>query len=224
MLDFPVVEGFARTRIKICGLTNQRDVAAAVLAGADALGFVFYAPSPRDVEVSLAAALAKNLPPWVSPVALFVNPSSHTVFDVITEIPNATLQFHADEDNAFCAQFNRPFIKAARMHPGLDLVKFTQSFPDAAAIVVDALVDGYGGAGHTFDWALLPKANALGKPLILSGGLSSANVAEAIHVVRPYAVDVSSGVERERGVKCPTKILEFCQAVLNVKSCQESKG
>jgi phosphoribosylanthranilate isomerase len=224
VLDLSSTESLARTRIKICGLTNQRDVAAAVLAGADAVGFVFYAPSPRNVEVSFAAALAKDLPPWVSPVALFVNPTQQEVAAVIAQIPPITLQFHADEDNAFCAQFNRPFIKAARMHPGLDLVKFTQSFPDAAAILVDALVDGYGGAGHTFDWALLPKVSTLGKPLILSGGLSSANVAEAIHVVRPYAVDVSSGVERERGVKCPTKIVEFCQAVLSVKSRQESKG
>ena len=204
---------FARTRIKICGLKNEADLQCAVQAGADAVGFVLYDKSPRNVTVERAAQLAGSLPPWVTPVALFVNPAPELVQAVIKQIPSVCLQFHADEDNAFCAQFNQSFIKAARMHAGLNLVKFADEFPDAQAILVDALVQGYGGGGHTFDWSWLPAPGALAKPLVLSGGLTVENVAQAIEQVRPFAVDVSSGVEQEKGVKSPEKIESFCRAV-----------
>ena len=205
----------ARTRIKICGLKTESDVARAVQAGADAVGFVLYEKSPRYVTPDQTMRLAKTLPPWVTPVVLFVNPDQALVQHIVQTIPNVCLQFHADEDNSFCQQFHRPFIKAARMHAGLDLVKFAQQFPDAQAVLVDALVQEYGGAGHTFDWSWLPKAGELSKPLILSGGLHAGNVVQAIERVSPYAVDVSSGVEIEKGVKSPDKILQFCQAVLS---------
>ncbi len=208
----------SRTRIKICGLTTREDLACAVSAGADAVGFVMYDKSPRYLNVEQAARLTGNLAPWVTPVVLFVNPSEALVHEVIEHIPSACLQFHADEDNAFCRQFKRPFLKAARMHEGLDLVKFADQFPDAQAILVDALVQEYGGAGHVFDWSWLPAPGVLSKPLILSGGLNAGNVAQAIQTVRPYAVDVSSGVEVDgpgnKGVKSPHKILQFCQAVI----------
>lgn len=202
-----------RTRTKLCGLRTGDDVRAAVAAGADAVGFVLYPPSPRAVDVSQTARLAALLPPWVTPVALFVNPSVDEVNAALAAMPRLTLQFHADEDNAFCRQFGAPFIKAARMHAGLNLVEFAQSYPDASAILVDALVQGYGGGGHAFDWSWLPQPGQLTQPLILSGGLTVDNVAQAIASVQPYAVDVSSGIERSRGQKCPQQMAAFCRAV-----------
>jgi phosphoribosylanthranilate isomerase len=207
----------ARTRIKLCGLRTKADVQAAVEAGADAVGFVFYPPSPRAVTVEQAAQLAKTLPPWVTAVGLFVNPDVAQVQAALSAIPGLMLQFHADEDDAFCSQFSAPYIKVARMHAGLNLVEFSLSYPGAQAILVDALVQGYGGAGHSFDWSWLPKAEngslQLDKPLILSGGLTVDNVADAVKTVRPYAVDVSSGIERSRGEKCPQRMAAFCRAV-----------
>lgn len=216
----------ARTRIKLCGLRTAIDIRAAVQAGADAVGFVFYPPSPRAVTVEQAADLARHLPPWVTPVGLFVNPQPAEVRQALQAIPALMLQFHADEDDAFCSQFGVPHIKAARMHAGLNLVEFSLSHPGAKAILVDALVQGYGGGGHAFDWSWLPSAattddaadggsggQQLDKPLILSGGLTVENVENAVRTVRPFAVDVSSGIERSRGEKCPQLMAAFCRAV-----------
>lgn len=202
-----------RTRIKLCGLRTETDIDTAVRCGADAVGFVFYPPSPRAVDVTQAAGLAQRLPPWVTPVGLFVNPAASDVKAALQAIPRLMLQFHADEDDAFCSQFGVPHLKAARMHAGLNLVEFSQSHPGAQAILVDALVQGYGGGGHAFDWSWLPAPGTLQKPLILSGGLDADNVGNAIRSVRPFAVDVSSGIERSRGQKCPQRMAAFCRAV-----------
>lgn len=202
-----------RTRVKLCGLQTADDIAAAVSAGADAVGFVFYPPSPRAVSVDLAGALARHLPPWITPVGLFVNPSVDEVSAALKAVPGLMLQFHADETPDFCASFGVPYIKAARMHAGLNLVEFSQSHSRAVAILVDALVQGYGGGGHAFDWSWLPAPGSLAQPLILSGGLTIDNVGDAIRQVQPFAVDVSSGIERSRGVKCPQRMAAFCRAV-----------
>ena len=202
---------FLCPRIKICGLTREEDVRAAVNAGADALGFVFYPPSPRFVDTEKAAALARLVPPFVAAVGLFVNAEPESVRDVLAAVPLNLLQFHGDEDDAYCRQFERPYVKAARMKPGFDLLQYARNFPSAQAILVDAFVEGYGGGGKVFDWSLIPPA--LPKPLVLSGGLDVGNVAEAIVRVRPAAVDVSSGVEAARGVKDVAKMFAFVSAV-----------
>ena len=204
-----------KTRIKICGLTRVGDVHAAVDAGADAIGLVFYPPSPRHVDLALAATLARAVAPLVTIVGLFVNEDPAQVRKTLAALPIHLLQFHGDEDDDYCRQFDRPFIKAARVAPGMDLVQYAAAFPTAQAIVLDALVDGFGGGGKVFDWALVPKG--LNKPIILSGGLDAGNVAEAIRRVRPAAVDVSSGVESgvksDRGIKDAEKIRAFVTAV-----------
>jgi phosphoribosylanthranilate isomerase len=186
------------TRIKICGLTRIEDVHAAVGAGADALGLVFYPPSPRYVDLPAAARLARAAPPFVSVVGLFVNAEPTVVRDTLAALPIHLLQFHGDEDDAYCRQFDRPYLKAARVRPGMDLVQYAAAFPSAQAILLDAFVDGYGGAGKVFDWSLVPPS--LGKPLILSGGLDATNVGEAVRRLKPAAVDVSSGVEASKGI------------------------
>ena len=200
----------ARVRIKICGLTRDEDVRAAVEAGADALGFVFFPPSPRFVDPERAARLVRLVPPFVSTVGLFVNAGAQYVRETLAAVPLHLLQFHGDEDEAYCRQFGRPYIKAARMEPGFDLLRYAAAFPSAQAILADALVDGYGGGGTAFDWNLIPPA--LPKPLILSGGLDADNVGEAIDRVRPAAVDVSSGVEAAKGVKDAARIRAFVAA------------
>ena len=199
------------TRIKICGLTRPQDVAAAVGAGADALGLVFYPPSPRFVDCGLAAELARGVPPFVTIVGLFVNASPETVRETLSAVPIHLLQFHGDEDDAYCRQFGRPFIKAARVTPEMDLRRFVEDFPSAQAVLLDAFVEGYGGGGRIFDWTLIPAG--LEKPIILSGGLDAHNVGEAVRRVRPAAVDVSSGVEASRGIKDHGKIHAFVAAV-----------
>ena len=201
----------SRTRIKICGLTRPEDVRAAVEAGADAIGFVFYPPSPRAVDAERAAALAALLPPFVTAVGLFVNPAPAHVADVLARVPLQLLQFHGDESEADCARYGRPWIKAARMRPGVDLLEFASCHPCASGILVDAFVDGYGGGGRTFDWSLIPAG--FGRPLVLSGGLDADNVGEAIRRVRPWAVDVSSGVESAKGIKDAAKIAAFIAGV-----------
>jgi phosphoribosylanthranilate isomerase len=200
-----------KTRIKICGLTREEDVDAAVAAGADALGFVFYPPSPRYVTPQRAAELARRIPPFVDIVGLFVNEAPETVRAACGALPLNLLQFHGDEDAAYCRQFSRPYLKAARVRPGLDLVEFARSFPDARGLLLDAFVDGYGGGGHVFDWTLIP--SGLPGFLVLSGGLNADNVAEAVERVRPAAVDVSSGVETGKGIKDHAKIAAFVAAV-----------
>lgn len=200
-----------RTRIKICGLTREADVDAAVLAGADAIGFVLYEKSPRFVSAQRAGELARRLPPFVTPVVLLVNAGARGVAEAVDAVPNALLQFHGDESPSECQAAARPYIRAARMAPGFDLLDFARSFTDAQAMLVDAHVEGYGGGGQVFDWSLLPQR--LPRPMILSGGLHAGNVAEGVLRVRPWAVDVSSGVEAGKGIKDAALIRQFCQAV-----------
>lgn len=199
------------TRIKICGFTRKEDLQAAIEAGVDAVGLVFYPPSPRFVDVSTAAELARLVPPFVTIVGLFVNADPATIRATLAAVPIHLLQFHGDEDEAFCRQFDRPYIKAVRVRPDVDLVQYVRSFSSAQAILLDAFVEGYGGGGKVFDWTLIPPY--FSKPLILSGGLDAGNVVDAIARVRPAAVDVSSGVEAARGVKDAEKIREFVAAV-----------
>lgn len=217
-----------RTRIKICGLTREQDVDAAVAAGADAIGFVLYQKSPRYVSAARAAELARRLPPFVTPVLLFVNESATNIIAACADVAGASIQFHGEETPEQCwstAQHcDRPFLRAARIPPGaagrdFDLVKFVLDYSKAQAILLDTQVDGYGGGGQTFKWSLLPpNVNA---HLVLSGGLSAANVTDGIQQVRPrcktLAVDVSSGVEMSgaghQGIKDPEKIKQFVAAV-----------
>lgn len=200
-----------RTRIKICGLTRPEDMQVAIEAGADALGLVFYPPSPRFVGLETAEALARLVPPFVTTVGLFVNAEPQVVRETLATVPLHLLQFHGDEDESYCRQFNRPYIKAARMKPGIDLLQYVSAFPSAQAILLDAFVEGFGGGGKVFDWNLIP--GSLPKPLILSGGLDAGNVGEAVIRVRPAAVDVSSGVEAAKGIKDAGKIHAFVSAV-----------
>lgn len=210
-----------RTRIKICGLTREADVDAAVEAGADAVGFVLYDKSPRYVDAERAGVLARRLPPFVTPVLLLVNASSVEVHSALQAVPNALLQFHGDESPADCESVGRPYVRAARMAPGFDLLDFTSSFASAQAMLVDAHVEGYGGGGQVFDWSLLPRQ--LSRPMILSGGLHPGNVADGVRAVRPWAVDVSSGVEVGKGLKDAGLMREFCQVVREAdRSCAES--
>jgi phosphoribosylanthranilate isomerase len=202
-----------RTRIKICGITREEDLRAAVDLGADALGFVFFPPSPRFVDGVRAGILAQQVPPFVTRVGLFVNAEVASVRSTLAAVPLDLLQFHGDEDAAYCQQFGLPYIKAARVRPGLDLLEYAALFPAARALLLDAYVDGYGGAGVSFDWSMIPRHLPL--PTILSGGLTPANIGEAIRAVRPSAVDVSSGVEVAKGIKDAVKIAEFIAGVRN---------
>ena len=199
------------TRIKICGLTREADVDAAVEAGADALGFVFYARSPRHIGIERAAELARRLPPFVMPVGLFVNASDAEIAAATKAIPQLLLQFHGDESPQACARPGRPFLRAARVAEGFDLLDFSSRFAAAQAILLDAHVEGYGGGGKVFDWSLVRCAVPL--PLVLSGGLHAGNVIHGIHTLRPWAVDVSSGVESAPGIKDADAIRRFCNAV-----------
>ena len=201
----------SRTRIKICGLTREADVAAAVAAGADAVGFVLWPGSARCVSAARAGALARTLPPFVTPVLLFVNATAAELAAGLQAVPQALLQFHGDETPAECRLAARPYLRAARMAPGLDLLDFARQFADAQALLLDAHVDGFGGGGKVFDWSLVPRD--VPRPLVLSGGLHAANVGIGILRVRPWAVDVSSGVESAKGIKDAEAIRRFCDAV-----------
>ncbi len=220
-----------RTRIKVCGLTREEDVDAAVAAGVDAVGFVLYAPSPRAVTPERAAQLARRLPPFVTPVLLFVNEAATNVIAACALMSGATAQFHGDESAADCLAATghgaRPFVRAARIPLGeegarFDLVKYAATYSQAQAILLDAHVEGYGGGGKAFHWSLLPPS--VNSHLVLSGGLTPANVTDGILQVRArglsLAVDVSSGVERDgpdgkplRGIKDADKIHRFVAAV-----------
>lgn len=210
-----------RTRIKICGLTREADVDAAVHAGADAVGFVLYEHSPRHVSVERAGELAARLPPFVTPVLLFVNASPAHIQRGCDAVPQALLQFHGDESPADCQAAGRPYLRAARIPTGtagagFDLLKYASDHSAAQAILLDALVDGYGGGGQSFDWTAFPWSHPLlnaSSRLVLSGGLTPANVTDGITRVRPWAVDVSSGVEAAKGIKDPDKMLAFVAAV-----------
>ncbi len=212
-----------RTRIKMCGFTREADVQAAAEAGADALGFVLYPPSPRNVSIERAAELAQLLPAFVSPVLLFVNDSAERIRQACAAVPGAVLQFHGDETPEFCEAMSqatgRPHLKAARIPltevARFDLVKFAEIHQKAQAILLDAHVDGFGGGGKTFNWSLLPPS--VNAHLVLSGGLTPANVADGIRALRPrarsLAVDVSSGIEAGKGLKDAGLIQQFVQAV-----------
>ena len=198
-------------RSKICGITRIEDALAAVEAGADAIGLVFYARSPRAVNVLQARAIIAALPPFVTTVGLFVNASRCELNETLDAVQLDMLQFHGDESEADCVGFGLPYIKAARMRQGFDLLKYAASFPEAQGLLLDAFVEGYGSGGETFDWSLIPSGLPL--PLILSGGLNAGNVAEAVRHVRPWAVDVSSGVERAKGIKDAARIIDFVAGV-----------
>jgi len=201
----------AVTKIKICGLTREADVDAAIEAGADAIGFVMYEKSPRHVAPQRAAELARRLPPFVTPVCLYVNASADLIGRTLQAIPNQLMQFHGDERPAACNWFGRPYLRAARMAPGFDLLDFASQFSNVQAILLDAHVEAYGGGGKVFDWSLIP-AN-VPSPVVLSGGLNPANVIDGVIHVRPWAVDVSSGVEQGKGIKDAALIRRFCEAV-----------
>ncbi|HKS12232.1 MAG TPA: phosphoribosylanthranilate isomerase [Pseudomonas sp.] len=199
-------------RSKICGITRIEDALAAAEAGADAIGFVFYAKSPRAVDVRQAREIIKALPPFVTTVGLFVNASRCELNEILEVVPLDLLQFHGDETPEDCDGYHRPWIKALRVRPGDDLQAACQHYHNASGILLDTYVAGVpGGTGEAFDWSLVPER--LSKPVILAGGLSPDNVAQAIAQVRPYAVDVSGGVEQAKGIKDAAKIEAFLRAV-----------
>jgi len=197
-------------RVKICGITRSEDLHAACKAGADALGFVFYAKSPRCLRIEQATALVAQLPPFVQSVGLFVDAEPAFVEAVLKAVPLDLLQFHGNETPAQCGAFGRPYLKAVRMRPDTDLVKYCADFHDARALLLDAYVPGIpGGTGERFDWGLIPAG--LPKPIVLSGGLNPDNVALAVQSVRPWAVDVSSGVEAAPGIKDAARVAAFVE-------------
>ncbi len=201
-----------RTRVKICGITRIEDALAAARAGADAIGLVFYPPSPRYVSVQRAREICHALPPFVSAVGLFVDAERAQITAVLDQVPLSGLQFHGDENAEACQGFGRPYLKAIAMRPGVDARAQLANYPDAAGFLFDAWQPATrGGGGLGFDWSLLP--TACGAPLILAGGLSIDNVQAAVEQVRPYAVDVSSGVEAAKGIKSAEKIQAFMRGV-----------
>jgi phosphoribosylanthranilate isomerase len=200
--------------VKICGVTREADALCAARAGAHAVGLVFYPPSPRAVGAERANAIVRVLPPFITAVGLFVNPAPAYVRETAARVQLDLLQFHGDESPDFCEQFGLPYIKAVRVRPGVDLLECASQHSNARGLLLDAYVDGtHGGTGTRFDWDLVPTALPL--PIVLSGGLEAANVAEAIRAVRPWAVDVSSGVEASKGIKDPAKIAAFMKGVRN---------
>lgn len=201
----------SRTRIKICGLTREADVDAAVAAGVDALGFNLWSKSPRALSVGRAAALAARLPAFVTPVCLFVNAEPVLIREAVAAIPHALLQFHGDETRAQCDAAGRPYLRAVRMATGVDLLDWARRWPNARALLLDADTRAYGGSGKVFDWSLIPKD--VPAPVVLSGGLSPANVTDGVLALRPWAVDVSSGVEGAQGIKDAALMRRFCDAV-----------
>ena len=203
----------SKTQIKVCGITRPEDALFCANQGVDALGFVFYEPSPRYIAPAAACKIIRQTPLFITRIGLFVNAPRDKVLEVLAQAPLHLLQFHGDEDEAYCASFDRPYLKAARMKPGVDLLEFAARFPSAEGILCDAFVEGYGGAGKTFDWNLLPPGGTLSRPLVLSGGLDVENVGEAVRRVRPAAVDVSSGVEAGKGIKDHAKIQAFVEKV-----------
>jgi phosphoribosylanthranilate isomerase len=206
-----------RTRVKICGITRPGDARAAAEAGADAIGLVFYPPSPRFLSVERAVEIRDALPPFVPAVALFVNADAPQVAQVLGRVRPAMLQFHGEETPQFCASFGLPYLKACRVRSGVsagvDLLKYLRPFSGAAGWLLDSHVEEYGGIGERFDWSLVPAG--LERPLVLSGGLAPENVGEAIRRVRPWAVDVSSGVESAKGIKDAARIAAFIAEVRN---------
>ena len=198
----------ARARIKICGITSVTDALAAQEAGADAIGLVFYEPSPRAIDIDLAQEIVRSVGPFVTTVGLFVNAEPAYVSEVLNRVSLHVLQFHGDETSAYCESFGRPYMKAIRMRPALDITSAIAGYPSAAAILLDAYRPGVpGGTGETFDWQRVPKNPD--KAIVLAGGLTAANVADAIHTTKVYGVDVSGGVESAPGKKDAAKVREF---------------
>jgi len=205
-----------RTRIKICGITRPGDAVQAALLGVDAIGLVFYRRSPRWVHIEQAAAIVAALPPFVSVVALFVDAERKEINRTLSAVHVDYLQFHGDESPEFCRAYRRPYIKAVRMHPGLDVTEYAARYDDAAALLLDTYSpDLPGGTGQSFDWSAVPQG--LSRPLILAGGLHAGNVAEAVAAVHPYAVDVSGGVESGKGIKDAAKMTKFTQQIWGVR-------
>lgn len=202
-----------RTRVKICGITRDEDLRAAADAGADAFGLVFYPPSPRFLTLERARELSRAAPAFLTSVALFVNAAAEEVQRVLEVVQPQILQFHGEESPEFCRAFGVPYVKACRVKTGVDLLEYWRPFSDACGWLADAWVEGYGGAGTGFDWSLVPAVRA--KPLVLSGGLNPQTVGEAIRRVKPWGVDVSSGVESAKGAKDAAKIAAFVAEVRN---------
>lgn len=197
-------------RVKICGITSVDDGLLAVNAGADAIGLVFYAPSPRYVSIEVAASIATSVGPFVSTVGLFVNADAETIWQVLAAVPLQVLQFHGDESAAFCEQFQRPYMKAIRMKPDINVEDVIRAYPSAVGILLDAYQKGVpGGTGETFDWARVPSSSASLPPIVLAGGLTPSNVQAAVQQTMPYGVDVSGGVEQVAGKKDQQKVINF---------------
>lgn len=206
-----------RTRVKICGITRPQDAITAVELGADAIGLVFYTPSPRNVSIEQAAEIVAGLPPFVSKVGLFVNAESAFIDSVLKRVALDCLQFHGDETAAECEQINMPYYKAIRVKNDTNLLQYASQYQRANALLLDAYSEvAVGGTGQVFDWSLIPAH--MGKPVILAGGLNPENVASAILQVKPYAVDVSGGVEVSKGIKDAAKIAAFMQVVGQLRS------
>ncbi|MEL0168051.1 MAG: phosphoribosylanthranilate isomerase [Pseudomonadaceae bacterium] len=202
-------------RIKICGITRVEDALAAAEAGADAIGLVFYAPSPRSVDASQAAHIVAALPPFVTTVGLFVDAEPDYVREVLSQVPLDVLQFHGDETDEYCRQFGRPFLKAVRVQSAEQLTDVAARWPGASGILLDSYKPGVpGGTGEVFDWRLVPGNRDWN--LVLAGGLTADNVQQAISEMRPWAVDVSGGVEASKGIKDVAKINAFVQEVKRV--------
>ncbi len=207
-----IFPSFMRTRVKICGITRPEDALTAVRLGADAIGLVFYAPSPRAVTVQQAAAIVRRLPPFVTVVGLFVNATNAELSDVLEQVPLDLLQFHGEESAEACMGHGRPWIKAIRMRPSVDLQQIAQDYAEASGLLLDTYQAGVpGGTGHSFDWSRIPRE--LASRIILAGGLTPQNVEQAIHLVHPYAVDVSGGVEAAKGIKDADKMAAFIAGV-----------
>jgi len=208
-----------RTRVKICGITRIEDAAVACACGADAIGLVFYSPSPRSIGVDVATAIRESLDPFVATVGLFVNAEPMEVRETARSVGLDLVQYHGEEPPEQCDDIGLPYVKAVRVRAVADILRAAERYPRAKALLLDAYDEAkWGGSGKTFDWSLIPER--VDKPLILAGGLSAANVAEALVKVRPYAVDVSGGVERSPGVKDGAKIREFIQEVDRVTTTQ----
>jgi phosphoribosylanthranilate isomerase len=204
-------------RIKICGIRDVGTARSVAAMGVDALGLVFHAPSPRNVSMNVAHEIVAALPPFVVSVGLFADAEHGAVEGVLRTLPLDLLQFHGDETPEYCRSFGRPYIKAVRVKPGVDLVEYADRFGDARGLLCDAYSPAaFGGTGERFDWSLLPAQLPL--PLVLSGGLNDQNVADAVRQTRPWAVDVSSGVERTRGVKDMALVRQFVEAVRRAAS------
>lgn len=201
-----------RTRVKICGITREEDAGTAVAAGCDAIGLVFYRPSPRYVSPEKAARIVAGLPPFISVVGLFVDAEPDEILQVIQQVRLDLLQFHGNETPDACERFGMPYMKAIRVKPDTNLLQYAEQFKHAQALLLDAFIEGVpGGTGQVFDWKIIPKTLPL--PVVLAGGLSPDNVGEAVRQVQPYAVDVSGGVELNKGIKDAAKIAAFMRGV-----------